>query len=161
MTPRETTTAPSASSVRSSIDVPPDLVVGLLGSADENLRELERLLTADLHVRGNAVTLSGKPADVALAERAVSELVAIVAGLPNSAEIASTELGRNATVPNIVVDFGRTAGFVDPAAFGIAETGYKAPDALANDALEQARVVLRRGWGARRPRASRTMSPVA
>ena len=54
--------------------------MGLLGSADENLRELERLLTADLHVRGNAVTLSGKPADVALAERAISELVAIVAG---------------------------------------------------------------------------------
>ena len=33
--------------------------MGLLGSADENLRALERLLAADLHVRGNAVTLSG------------------------------------------------------------------------------------------------------
>ena len=33
--------------------VPPDLVVGLLGSADENLRALERTLSADLHVRGN------------------------------------------------------------------------------------------------------------
>jgi phosphate starvation-inducible PhoH-like protein len=54
--------------------------MGLLGSADENLRALERLLAADLHVRGNAVTLSGEPADVALAERALSELVAIVAG---------------------------------------------------------------------------------
>jgi phosphate starvation-inducible PhoH-like protein len=64
--------------VRSGINVPPDLVVGLLGSADENLRALEQLLTADIHVRGNAVTLSGEPADVALAERAVSELVAIV-----------------------------------------------------------------------------------
>jgi phosphate starvation-inducible PhoH-like protein len=31
-------------------------------------------------VRGNAVTLSGEPADVALAERVLSELVAIVAG---------------------------------------------------------------------------------
>jgi phosphate starvation-inducible protein PhoH and related proteins len=70
VTPRET---------RSSIDVPPDLVMGLLGSADENLRALERILTADLHVRGNAVTLSGEPADVALAERVLSELVAIVA----------------------------------------------------------------------------------
>ncbi len=79
MTPRETNTAgPSASSVRSSIDVPPDLVMGLLGYADENLRALERLLAADLHVRGNAVTLSGEPADVALAERVLSELVAIV-----------------------------------------------------------------------------------
>jgi phosphate starvation-inducible PhoH-like protein len=78
VTSRETSAA--ASTVRSSINVPPDLVVGLLGSADENLRALERLLTADVHVRGNAVTLSGDPADVALAERVVSELVAIVNG---------------------------------------------------------------------------------
>jgi phosphate starvation-inducible PhoH-like protein len=54
--------------------------MGLLGSADENLRALERILAADLHVRGNAVTLTGEPADVALAERVLSELVAIVAG---------------------------------------------------------------------------------
>ncbi|HXB86589.1 PhoH family protein [Mycobacterium sp.] len=81
MTPRETNAAGSLTpQVRSSIDVPPDLVVGLLGSADENLRALERILAADLHVRGNAVTLSGEPADVALAERVISELVAIVAG---------------------------------------------------------------------------------
>ena len=81
MTPRETNAAGSSTSqVRSSIDVPPDLIVGLLGSADENLRALERILPADLHVRGNAVTLSGEPADVALAERVIGELVAIVAG---------------------------------------------------------------------------------
>ena len=66
--------------MRSSIDVPPDRVVGLLGSADENLRALERILAADIHVRGNAVTLSWAPGDVALAERVVSELVAIVNG---------------------------------------------------------------------------------
>ncbi len=81
MTPRETSAADSSTTpVRSSIDVPPDLVVGLLGSADENLRALERVLAADLHVRGNTVTLSGEPADVALAERVITELVAIVAG---------------------------------------------------------------------------------
>ena len=81
MTPRETNAADSSTAqVRSSIDVPPDLVVGLLGSADENLRALERILAADLHVRGNAVTLSGEPADVALAERVISELIAVVAG---------------------------------------------------------------------------------
>jgi phosphate starvation-inducible PhoH-like protein len=78
VTPSETN-ADSDASVRSSIDVPPDLVVGLLGSADENLRTLERILTADIHVRGNALTLSGEPADVALAERVVAELIAIVA----------------------------------------------------------------------------------
>jgi phosphate starvation-inducible PhoH-like protein len=81
VTPRETNAADSSTSpVRSSIDVPPDLVMGLLGSADENLRALERILPADLHVRSNAVTLTGEPADVALAERVLSELIAIVAG---------------------------------------------------------------------------------
>ncbi len=86
MTPREISAADAAGAlqanaqVRSSISIPPDVVVGLLGSADENLRALERSLNADLHVRGNAVTFSGEPADVALAERVISELVAIVAG---------------------------------------------------------------------------------
>ncbi|MGE2690367.1 PhoH family protein [Mycolicibacterium pulveris] len=80
MTPRETAADSSqVESVRSSIDVPPDHVMGLLGSADENLRALERILAADIHVRGNALTLSGEPADVALAERVISELMAIVA----------------------------------------------------------------------------------
>ncbi len=60
--------------------VPPDLVVGLLGSADDNLRALEAALSAEVHVRGNTITLSGRPADVGLAERVISELIAVVAG---------------------------------------------------------------------------------
>ena len=82
MTPRETTAArpDDDSRVRSSMNVPPDLVVGLLGSADENLRAMERSLAADLHVRGNNITLAGSSADVALAERVISELIAVVAG---------------------------------------------------------------------------------
>jgi phosphate starvation-inducible protein PhoH and related proteins len=79
VTPRETNAA-STPTVRSSIDVPPDLIVGLLGSADDNLRALERTLSAGLHARGNTITLSGSPADVALAERVVTELIALVAG---------------------------------------------------------------------------------
>mgnify|MGYP000873538005 FL=1 len=79
MTPRETTAGPISGPVRSSITVPPDIIVGLLGSADENLRALEKLLTADIHVRGNAITFSGVPADVALAERVVTELIAVIA----------------------------------------------------------------------------------
>ena len=86
MTPRETT-APRGEGrvnggvpVRSSMTVPADLVVGLLGSADENLRVLEATLSAEIHVRGNTVNLSGDAADVALAERVVSELIAIVSG---------------------------------------------------------------------------------
>lgn len=80
MTPRDTTADSSATaseSVRSSITVPPDIIVGLLGSADENLRALETLLTADIHARGNEITFTGEPADVALAERVVAELIAV------------------------------------------------------------------------------------
>ncbi|MBY0440722.1 MAG: PhoH family protein [Mycobacteriaceae bacterium] len=89
MTPRETNAADlDLAQVRSSIDVQPDLIVGVLGSADENLRAIERALAADLHVRGNAITLSGDPADVALGERVISELVAIVAsGQPLTPEV--------------------------------------------------------------------------
>ena len=35
---------------------------------------------ADLHVRGNNITLAGSSADVAMAERVISELIAVVAG---------------------------------------------------------------------------------
>ncbi len=76
MTPRQT----SAAAVRSSMTVPPDLVMGLLGSADENLLALESCLSAEVHARGNTVTISGSAADVALAERVISELIAILAG---------------------------------------------------------------------------------
>ena len=87
MTPSETN-ADADTPVRSSINVPPDLIVGLLGSADENLRALESILAADIHARGNALTLTGEPADVALAERVISELIAIAAsGQPLTPEV--------------------------------------------------------------------------
>lgn len=52
--------------------------MGLLGSSDENLRELEQLLAADIHARGNEITVAGDHADVALADRAISELIEVV-----------------------------------------------------------------------------------
>ncbi|NNH73037.1 PhoH family protein [Nocardia uniformis] len=70
-------TGPAGRTVRSSIELAPESVFGFLGSADENLRELERLLDADIHVRGNSITLTGKPADIALAERVIAQLVAL------------------------------------------------------------------------------------
>ncbi|WP_308165352.1 PhoH family protein [Nocardia noduli] len=63
--------------MRSSIELAPESVFPFLGSADQNLRELEQLLDADIHVRGNFVTLTGKAADVALAERVIEQLVAL------------------------------------------------------------------------------------
>jgi phosphate starvation-inducible PhoH-like protein len=63
--------------VQSKIVIPDSAVLALLGSRDENLRITEDLLAADVHVRGNEVTLSGTPADVAFAERAFGELVTL------------------------------------------------------------------------------------
>ncbi len=68
---------PTERMVRSSMELAPEAVLPLLGPSDENLRTLEQLLSADIHVRGNVVTLSGKVTDVALAERVISELAAV------------------------------------------------------------------------------------
>ncbi len=62
---------------QSRFAVPDGAVLSLLGSRDENLRLAEELLDADVHVRGNEITLSGDPADVAFAERVFSELVTL------------------------------------------------------------------------------------
>ncbi|MEO9327466.1 PhoH family protein [Gordonia aurantiaca] len=71
-------TQPRRSGVTSTIEVSPGVVFGLLGASDINLRTLEQLLPADIHVRGNQVTLTGEPADVAASERVVAELTDLV-----------------------------------------------------------------------------------
>jgi len=53
-------------------------MVSLLGPGDEHLRLIEKAFDADVHVRGNQVTLRGEPAEVALAERLIDELVTII-----------------------------------------------------------------------------------
>ncbi|CRK55550.1 Phosphate starvation-inducible protein PhoH, predicted ATPase [Alloactinosynnema sp. L-07] len=62
---------------QSRFTIPDGAVLALLGSRDENLRIAEDLLDADVHVRGNEVTLSGAPADVAFAERVFTELATL------------------------------------------------------------------------------------
>ncbi|GAA4677761.1 PhoH family protein [Gordonia humi] len=69
---------PAAAVTSSRIEVPQDLAVGLLGATDVNLRTLEAQLPADIHVRGNRITLKGVPADVAASERVIAELVRVV-----------------------------------------------------------------------------------
>jgi phosphate starvation-inducible PhoH-like protein len=56
----------------------PGTMVGLLGSSDENLRFIERSIRADVHVRGDTITLSGAPKDIAEAERLFYELIALI-----------------------------------------------------------------------------------
>jgi phosphate starvation-inducible PhoH-like protein len=67
----------AAADAQSKFAVPDGAVLSLLGSRDENLRLAEELLDADVHVRGNEITLSGQPADVAFAERVFSELITL------------------------------------------------------------------------------------
>src|SRR5882762_261419 len=57
--------------------VPDSALLALLGSRDENLRTAEDLLAADVHVRGDELTLTGSSADVAFAERVFAELITL------------------------------------------------------------------------------------
>ena len=50
-------------------------MLGLLGFRDALLRELEQSLGADIHVRGNRITLRGRATEVAFAERVLRELL--------------------------------------------------------------------------------------
>lgn len=59
--------------VPNSIDM-----VSVLGPGDAHLAIIERAFGATVHVRGNRITLSGPPAEIALAERLLDEIVTII-----------------------------------------------------------------------------------
>ena len=59
------------------VELDDNLAPIVVGHADQNLRLLESLLAADIHVRGGVVTIKGAPADVSLAVRAFKELEAM------------------------------------------------------------------------------------
>ncbi|SEO58475.1 PhoH family protein [Trujillonella endophytica] len=70
-----TTPAP----VRTTITVPESVsMVGLLGSGDELLRLVEADVAADVHVRGNEISVTGQPADNAFAVAVFDELIALL-----------------------------------------------------------------------------------
>ena len=50
-------------------------MVGLLGTRDELLQVIEREFSADIHVRGNEITVSGPPAETKLVGRLFNELL--------------------------------------------------------------------------------------
>src|SRR3954462_13395003 len=72
----DTTTPPTA---KHTVVVPNSInMASLLGPGDEHLGLIEQAFDADIHVRGNRITLSGQPSEIALAERLPAELVAII-----------------------------------------------------------------------------------
>ena len=67
--------------VSTTLIVPGDQsMVTLLGSGDELLRVIERAVASDVHVRGNEITITGKPADNAVAVRLFEELLDLIRG---------------------------------------------------------------------------------
>jgi phosphate starvation-inducible PhoH-like protein len=70
---------PSKDRVSTVIVVPGEqAMVALLGSRDELLRVVERSLDSDIHVRGNEITITGDPADNAIAVRLFEELLELI-----------------------------------------------------------------------------------
>ena len=65
---------------RTTIVVPASQpMVALLGSRDELLRVIEKAFpAADIHVRGNEITVTGEPGEVALVERLFDELILVL-----------------------------------------------------------------------------------
>lgn len=53
-------------------------MISILGPGDENLRVLEDLLDADIHVRGSEITLTGSAEAVTRANDVITELIAIL-----------------------------------------------------------------------------------
>jgi phosphate starvation-inducible protein PhoH and related proteins len=86
MTTSQTPSAPAlgvngqrGARVQNKITVPdPQMMVSLLGARDENLKFIEQAVASDILVRGNEITLSGAPADNALAERVFAELLELI-----------------------------------------------------------------------------------
>ncbi|WP_223927879.1 PhoH family protein [Arachnia rubra] len=77
-------------------------MVTLLGPRDTFLRVLEDRLSADLHVRGGQVTLTGDPEAVAAADEVLTELITII------------RTGQGLTEETVERVIGLTAGEVKP-----------------------------------------------
>jgi phosphate starvation-inducible PhoH-like protein len=78
-TPRSADPGADRAQTRHTVVVPNSVdLVSLLGPADEHLALLEKAFDADIHVRGNRITLLGDPREIALAERLLDELVTIL-----------------------------------------------------------------------------------
>ena len=72
---------PAGEATQVKVVIPDDhSMVSLLGSGDELLRVVEDSFDADIHVRGNEITISGAPAETALVAELFEELTALLAG---------------------------------------------------------------------------------
>jgi phosphate starvation-inducible protein PhoH and related proteins len=77
-------------------------MVSLLGSGDELLRVIERAFDADIHVRGNEVTVTGEPQENTLITALFEQLIELLSGgaelSPDTVERSLGMLRRNSDV---------------------------------------------------------------
>ena len=90
-----TTTTTTAAAVSKVTVTPGQSMVSLLGQRDELLRVVEQAFSrADIHVRGNEITISGDPDEVAHATTLFEELLRVLAaGNPLNRDDVSRALG--------------------------------------------------------------------
>ncbi|WP_228389527.1 PhoH family protein [Cumulibacter manganitolerans] len=84
-----------SSTVNTTFDIPSSTpMVALLGVRDEYLRLIESAVSAQIDVRGNAITLSGQPGEVAFTQRVFDELLALLdSGHELSADVVRRSIG--------------------------------------------------------------------
>jgi len=70
-------------------------MVSLLGSRDELLHVIERAFDADIHVRGNEITVTGNPTENALVTRLFEELIEL---LSSGAELSADAVERSVSM---------------------------------------------------------------
>jgi phosphate starvation-inducible PhoH-like protein len=70
-------------------------MVSLLGSRDELLHVIEKAVDADIHVRGNEITITGAAPETAVAERLFGQLTELVA---SGAELSADAVERSAAM---------------------------------------------------------------
>jgi len=110
---------PKVDRVVSKIVVPSEQsMVSLLGSRDEVLRTVERMLTSDVHVRGNEITLTGSAKDNALGVLLFEQLIELLGKgetlTPDAVERSASMLKQSEGKPaevltlNILSNRGRT-----------------------------------------------------
>jgi phosphate starvation-inducible PhoH-like protein len=110
--------------VSTTVTLPPQHVVGVLGPADANLHVVERAFPAvDVHVRGTDVTLKGPAGDVAGAARAIDDLITQVS---SGASMTSDDVTRTlagAAATTVAADAGQGADVATLSASVISSRG--------------------------------------
>src|SRR5262249_53976640 len=72
---------PAAGSTQVKVVIPDDhSMVSLLGSGDELLHVIESSFDADIHVRGNEITITGTAAETAVVAELFEEMTALLGG---------------------------------------------------------------------------------